>query len=168
MPESDGSLGPTDIAILSARVDVARVGASRVGFYPDDVEGSGGSEPGEYIWKEYFPPTTQWNLVTEGRICGKRPVADFTFTGEATPPDPPVAGFSWSGPITGAPVWDVEFTDTSTGEITSWSWDLDDGATSALQNPTNLYSGPGAWTVTLTVTGPGGTDTDTQIVDMSI
>jgi PKD repeat protein len=65
-------------------------------------------------------------------------------------------------------VWDVEFTDTSTGEITSWSWDLDDGATSALQNPTNLYSGPGAWTVTLTVTGPGGTDTDTQIVDMSI
>ncbi len=46
MPESDGSLGPTDIAILSARVDVARVGASRVGFYPEDVEGAGTSEPG--------------------------------------------------------------------------------------------------------------------------
>jgi PKD repeat protein len=170
MPESDGSLGPTDIAILSARVDVARVGASRVGFYPEDVEGAGTSEPGEYIWKEYFPPTTQWTLLTEGRICGARPVAGFSMEDVSPAPvyDPPVADFNWVGPVTGGGTWDVEFTDTSTGDITAWSWDLDNGDSSTVQNPTNVYPGPGPWTVTLTVSGPGGSDVYSQVVDMGI
>ena len=77
----------TDIAILSSRVGVARLGASRLGFYPDDVEGTGTSEPGEYVWKETFPPETQWYLQTEGPTCGRRPVANFVFSGEALPDD---------------------------------------------------------------------------------
>lgn len=76
----------TDIAILSARLDTARLGASRLGFYPDDVEGAGTSEPGEYIWKEMFPPTTQWTLQTEGDICGHRPVGAFSMVGTSPPP----------------------------------------------------------------------------------
>ena len=169
MPESDGSLGPTDIAILSARVDVGRVGAFRVGFYPEDVEGSGSSEPGEYIWKEYFPPTTQWTLMTEGRICGNRPEAGFTMVGESPDPAAPVAGFNWSGPITGNPIWDVQFTDASTGLITGWSWDFGDGVgTSTDQSPLYTYATSGPYTVTLTVTGPGGSDDDVQVIDMGI
>ena len=143
MPESDGSIGSTDIAILSARADCARFGASRWGFYPEDVEGSGGTEPGEYIWKEYFPPTTQWTLLTEGRVCGERPVASFTDI-----PDPSNEGES------------VQFTDTSTptGEITYWYWDFGDGSTSTDQNPTHTYSTAGTYTVTLSIASAKGTD----------
>ena len=56
------ALREDDLAILSARFGVARFGASRFGFYPDDVEGSGNDEPGEYVWKEDKPPTTLWTL----------------------------------------------------------------------------------------------------------
>ena len=46
----------------------------------------------------------------------------------------------------------VEFTDTSTGDPITWSWDFGDGATSAVRNPGHAYSAVGAKTVTLTVT----------------
>ena len=73
------------------------------------------------------------------------PVADFS----AVP-------ISCNGPTT------VRFTDKSTGEITSWSWNFGDGHTSNLQNPTNYYSSNGYYNVTLTVTGPGGSDVETK------
>ena len=56
----------------------------------------------------------------------------------------------------------VQFTDQSTGEITSWSWDFGDGHTSTLQNPSNYYTNDGLYTVTLAATGPGGTDVETK------
>jgi len=52
----------------------------------------------------------------------------------------------------------VQFTDTSTGSPTSWSWDFGDGGTSALQNPSRTYTTTGSKTVTLTVTNSGGSD----------
>ena len=61
----------------------------------------------------------------------------------------------------------VNFTDTSSGEITSWAWDFDgDGVTDSIErHPQNIAIGTnssnwmklGAQTVRLTVTGPGGT-----------
>ena len=56
----------------------------------------------------------------------------------------------------------VEFTDQSSGTLTSWSWDFGDGGTSTEQNPTHVYTVPGTYTVTLTVTDNGGTDTETE------
>lgn len=53
----------------------------------------------------------------------------------------------------------VRFTDKSTGKITSWLWDFGDGKTSTRRNPTHVYWKPGAYTVTLTVNGLGGSDT---------
>lgn len=52
----------------------------------------------------------------------------------------------------------VQFTDESTGEINSWSWDFGDGKTSMAQSPSHNYLRAGKYTVRLTVTGPGGTD----------
>jgi len=43
----------------------------------------------------------------------------------------------------------VQFTDTSTGNVTSWLWDFGDGNTSASQNTTHTYSEPGSYSVTL-------------------
>jgi gliding motility-associated-like protein len=50
----------------------------------------------------------------------------------------------------------VQFTDLSTGPISTWAWNFGDGNTSTLQNPAHTYTAPGTYTVTLTVTGPNG------------
>ncbi|NIA31448.1 MAG: S8 family serine peptidase, partial [Actinobacteria bacterium] len=74
---------------------------------------------------------------------------------------PPVADFSAS-PLTGCAPLTVSFTDQSTGDITSWSWDFGDGGSSTDQNPSYEYTTAGTFTVALTVTGPGGSDTATK------
>lgn len=52
------------------------------------------------------------------------------------------------------------FSDKSTGKITEWSWDFGDGdGVLNKQNPKHRYGSPGEYTVTLKVTGPGGSDT---------
>ncbi|MBN1480664.1 choice-of-anchor D domain-containing protein, partial [candidate division KSB1 bacterium] len=76
--------------------------------------------------------------------------------------DAPVADFSGT-PTSGLKPLDVDFTDASTGEITSWSWNFGDGGSSSAQNPSHTYANAGTYTVALTVTGPGGSDTETKV-----
>ena len=52
----------------------------------------------------------------------------------------------------------VQFTDTSTGTPTSWSWEFGDGGTSALQHPSHAFGSAGTFTVTLTVRNAGGSN----------
>jgi PKD repeat protein len=78
-----------------------------------------------------------------------------------TPPVPPVAAFS-ATPTTGIIPLTVAFTDQSTGSISTWSWDFGDGGTSTLQSPSHDYVTAGTYTVSLTTTGPGGTNTNTK------
>jgi PKD repeat protein len=56
----------------------------------------------------------------------------------------------------------VKFTDLSTGNPTSWSWDFGDGTTSIEQNPTHVYQKEGSYDVTLTVSNSYGTDTEAK------
>ncbi len=54
----------------------------------------------------------------------------------------------------------VIFTNTSTGNATSWFWDFGDGQTSTEQNPIHTYATDGFYNVTLTASSPcGGTPT---------
>jgi PKD repeat protein len=53
----------------------------------------------------------------------------------------------------------VTFTNQSIGDYTSSLWNFGDGTTSTLANPTHTYTSAGTFTITLTVSGPGGTDT---------
>jgi PKD repeat protein len=78
-------------------------------------------------------------------------IDEVTFTGSVTAPAALDAMFSSSNACEGLATM---FTDLSTGpdNIVSWSWDFGDGQTSNMQNPTNFYAAPGAYTVTLTVT----------------
>lgn len=73
------------------------------------------------------------------------------------------AGFSGT-PISGTVPLQVSFTDLSTGEIDSRSWDFDNDGTidSTAQNPTFTYVDSGTYTVVLRVAGPGGADTETK------
>jgi subtilisin family serine protease len=54
----------------------------------------------------------------------------------------------------------VDFTDHSVG-ATSWIWDFGDGETSSAWNPSHIYTGPGVYTVTLTVSNSSASDTKT-------
>jgi PKD repeat protein len=77
----------------------------------------------------------------------------------------PVAAFSASATSGNRPLV-VDFTDESTGTITSWSWDLGDGYESIELNPSHTYYFMGDFTVALSVTGPGGFDTETTVIQV--
>jgi len=78
----------------------------------------------------------------------------------------PTADF-YATPTSGSEPLTVQFFDKSTNfdNITSWEWDFDnDGVIdSTEQNPVYTYTQNGTYTVTLTVTGDLGTDTETKV-----
>lgn len=104
--------------------------------------------PSQYIGNVSTP-----NPHPDGLIQGRpwvipAPVADFTAT--------PLAGF---------PPLQVNFTETSTAEApVEYEWDFNGDATidSTEQNPSYVYTDEGTYSVTLTVTDPWGTDTNTK------
>jgi PKD repeat protein len=73
----------------------------------------------------------------------------------------PVASFTASTTSGVAPLA-LNFINTSTGNITSYAWTFGDGTTSTVASPAKVYSVPGNYTVSLTVTGPGGSNTQTR------
>jgi gliding motility-associated-like protein len=73
----------------------------------------------------------------------------------------PVANFTGS-PLSGCAPLVVTFTDASTGTVTGYSWDFGNSNSSILKNPSAAYASPGTYTVKLTVSGPGGTNTVTK------
>jgi len=75
---------------------------------------------------------------------------------------PPVADLSGS-PVTGSAPLTVNFMNTSGGgSIDSFDWDFGDGEYSQEEDPVHQYINPGSYTVTLDISGPGGTDSITK------
>jgi PKD repeat protein len=62
----------------------------------------------------------------------------------------------------------VFFTDLSIGSPTSWSWNFGDGFTSISQNPSHIYTLPGPYTVSLTVTKGASNDTEIKTNYISV
>lgn len=73
---------------------------------------------------------------------------------------PPVADFTGS-PTTGTIPFSINFTDNSL-RASSWLWNFGDGSFSTEQNPSYAYKSTGTYTVTLTVTNPGGSDQEVK------
>jgi PKD repeat protein len=80
---------------------------------------------------------------------------------QVTPPAP-VANFTGT-PRSGNSPLVVQFTGISTGNITSRLWNFGDGTTSTERSPSHTYEKAGSYTVSLTVTGPGGSNTKTMV-----
>lgn len=79
---------------------------------------------------------------------------------------PPVAAFT-ATPTSGTAPLVVNFTDNSSGSINNWQWDFGDGAASTLQAPSHTYNTTGNYTVTLNVSGPGGSSTKSGSVSVT-
>jgi len=77
------------------------------------------------------------------------------------PPDSdsaPIEAAFAASPLSGEAPLSVVFTNTSaSGYITSY-WRFGDGETSTVQHPSHTYTAAGVYTVSLTVSGPGGAD----------
>jgi len=68
---------------------------------------------------------------------------------------PPTASFT-SDKTTAAVGEAIQFSDQSTGEVNSWSWDFGDGNTSNEENPSHAYKEGGRYFVSLVVSNEAG------------
>ena len=78
----------------------------------------------------------------------------------------PVANFTTDA-NSGQVPFTVHFTDTSAGSVSSWKWNFGDGSTSTEENPIHTYVIAGSYSVNLTATGPGGSNTSMLPVTVS-
>ena len=90
-------------------------------------------------------------------------IDNINLTGTAVP-TPPTASFTSTPTGTACTGQTVQYTSTSTGSPSSYSWSFTGGtpATSTLQNPTVTYSVAGTYTAALTATNAMGSNTSTQ------
>lgn len=111
--------------------------------------------------------TNVWNynvqlVVTNDKACKDSLMIPITLF------DIPVADYNFTPIICENGL--ANFTDSSfvgNTTITSWNWNLGNGNTSTLQNPTNIYATNGIYPVTLIVTtAQGCMDTITQNIDV--
>jgi PKD repeat protein len=58
----------------------------------------------------------------------------------------------------------VDFSDTSLGKPTSWSWNFGDGGTSTSENPSHTFASAGSKTITLEVDNGFSTDSVTKTI----
>lgn len=112
------------------------------------------------MWYQYncCDPNGDWGL-TQG--IGNYEPAWYALADQAGVFSPPVADFS-ADPTSGDAPLQVQFTELATGAITAYDWDFGDGNTSGLASPVHNYASAGTYTVSLTVSGPGGADTETK------
>ncbi len=93
-----------------------------------------------------------WLTITGGTVGGKS-------VGEIV--NPTVADFE-ANLLYGLAPLTVSFTDRSTGLISNWSWDFGDGTSSFSRNPSHVYSKPGTYSISLTVSATAVSDTEVK------
>jgi len=109
--------------------------------------------------------TTGWDIRYGWGIVDAFAALQWTASGPGTGPKPgpqPLKAEFTAEPTTAPDQTTIQFINQSTGNITSWLWDFGDGATSIDPNPSHLYKDAHTYTVSLTVSGPDGSDTETK------
>jgi PKD repeat protein len=107
---------------------------------------------------DFAPSSGQTALLVVKRIGGLgNNAASFSLQGDFMP----LADFITDVTDGVAPLT-VNFTNLTTGNATSYSWDFGDGNTSTSVDAAHVYTNAGSYSVTLTVIGPGGTNSLTM------
>lgn len=112
---------------------------------------------------QYYPTISYneivWQAVYNDTINGSKSDI-FAYNLDAKPDKPQTA---FTANITGGKTpLTVSFTDNSIGSPTAWSWNFGDKTTSKDKNPVHTYRTAGKYTVTLTATNAGGSNTITK------
>lgn len=160
-PES-GNLGATyafTATVGAATTTIPITYTWQVGGRPALAEGSSLTYLGELTHTarlSWSDPGTYRLVVTATNAAGS---AGATHTIAI---QPPLKADFRASPTSGPAPLEVRFTNTSTGDYVDSTWDLGDGATSRRKNPSHTYELPGVYTVSLTVSGPGGRETRTR------
>jgi hypothetical protein len=101
-------------------------------------------------------PGRQWITVTatnsQGTVTGTHALTAYT---------PPTADFEGT-PTRGIAPLAVTFANRTSGDYTASLWRFGDGLTATVDSPTHTYRMAGVYTVTLTVSGPAGSDTGSK------
>ena len=167
------------------------------GPQPPVANFSGNPTNGEAPLMVYFtdqssgsPTSWDWSFGDSGTSGAQNPSHEYTSGGDYTvslevcnsagcdtetkpgyisvsEPQPPVADFEGSPTAGNAPL-DVDFTDLSTNDPTSWSWTFGDGGTSPAQNPSHEYTAVDTYTVSLEACNGAGCDTETKPAYISV
>ncbi|MBD3285240.1 M6 family metalloprotease domain-containing protein, partial [candidate division WOR-3 bacterium] len=168
----------TDYIIVDASAPTAQFSASPTsGDAPLDVTfadestgdiafwswdfGDGNTSTSQSPTHRYTDPGTYTVSLTASNPYGADTETKNDYISVGTVPQPPAADFS-ATPTSGNAPLTVDFTDLSSGNPTSWSWDFGDGNNSTSQNPSNTYISAGSYDVSLTVTNSDGSDTETK------
>ena len=157
----------------------------------DEVQASEGE--GNHVEPSLTPDLVVWNVEANGthnlRAASLQPLlagAGSPGEGNATSTSAPTAenatptpapnstagggdlraSFSMNRTFGKAPV-NIQFFDTSSGEIDEYAWDFGDGDTSAEQNPAHRFNESGEFPVTLTVAAAGDSDRASHTVTVS-
>jgi PKD repeat protein len=130
-------------------------------------DGTTASGPGPFT--HTYSASGVWTITLTVSNLGGTNIATHTVTVSDPAPAPPVASFNTNpNPPSGPAPLAMTFFDTSTGTPTTWAWDFDDGTVSTLQNPTHTFTAVRTYTVRLTVTNAGGTDTVNQTIHANL
>lgn len=127
--------GTEHVLLLNISVRADQIGYSRISITVDQIDPH---DPGRY------DPLTRPAILNVGDV----------------PPPPPKPLTDLTVNLTEGPApLAVQFTDESTGDPTSWLWNFGDGTTSDSQHPEHTYQSAGIYSVSLTATNAGGSNT---------
>ncbi len=127
--------------------------------------GDGGNSSAQNPSHEYTSVGTFTVTLTASNCAGSGVETKVDYITVNEPPclaTTPVANFSGS-PTSGEASLTVGFSDLSTNNPVTWSWDFGDGGNSSAQNPSHEYTSVGTFTVTLTAGNCAGSGVETKV-----
>jgi PKD repeat protein len=158
---ADFSASPTSgLFPLTVNFSDLSTGTGIDGWLWDFGDGSGTSTAQNPSHTYDDPGTYTVSLTASSSDCSDSK----TETAYVTVGEAPLANFSGT-PTSGTEPLTVDFTDSSTGSPTSWSWDFDDDGVedSSSQHPSHTYNTAGTYTVTLRVENTYGYDEKSEV-----
>lgn len=156
IPAIDFSASPTS-SCPGNSIPFTSTGSGQVSSYAWDFGDSGTSSQANPA-HTYSSPGTYTVSVTATGNCGNDTESKTDYISIASPPTADFEADTQSA-CTGDT---VSFTDLTAGTATAWFWSFGDGDTSTAQNPTHVYDQSGTYAVSLTATGPCGSDTESK------
>jgi len=144
----------------SARYTINHAGGSTTVTKNQRINSGQWNELGEFYFNE-----GEYSIVLTDDTSAGIVVADAIGIVREDNPDLDVVQANFYGePLAGNAPQTVEFENQSTGNIHSILWDFGDGNHDTIHNnPVHTYTNPGTYTVSLTVSGPSGSDMKTKV-----